>query len=98
MAQCQLALLYRLTQRNQFTIGLSGALGGLRAIDLGFATSDLLAPGLRLQPDDQLALRIDFAACEQLGLLQGLSQRRKFSMRLVGRPGRLVAMRGSLLG
>ncbi len=98
MAQCQLALLYRLTQRNQLTIGLRGALGCLRAIDLGFATSGLLTLGLGFQPCDHLALRIDFSACDQFGLLQGFSQRHNFAMRLVRRPSRLVVKRSSLLG
>jgi hypothetical protein len=48
---------------------LCGTLGRLLAISLSFATSGLLAQGLGLQPCDQLALRLDFAACGQFGLL-----------------------------
>jgi hypothetical protein len=97
VACSQLALLDCLTQHNQLTIGLRGALDCLLAISLSFATSGLLALGLGLQACDLLALRLDFVACGQFGQLQGLSQLCKLALTLVAGPGRLFAMGSSLL-
>ena len=73
----------RFLQCRQLSLCLGGAAGRLRAIGL---TRGLLVQGLSLQPRDRLALRFDFAAFGELGLLQRLSQRGQLASRLGGAP------------
>jgi hypothetical protein len=89
----QFPLLDSLAQRGQFSLGFRGAPARRLKVTLGFLTGGLLAPGVGIQPCDQIALGVRLGARGQLALRNGLAQGLQPPLGFSRTPIRLLAAR-----